>query len=439
MLYRLLKIIVGVGIRLFYRQIRVIGREHLETRGPKIILANHPNTLMDAWMIGHICNQRIYYMAKGTFFNTRFKRWVLGSLGMIPVNRKSDAKIDGVSNLDSFEACYRLLEEGKTLVIFPEGNSYKERLLRKLKSGSARIALQTEVRNNKQLGLQIIPIGLNYTEPEKFRSSVLANIGAPIDPKPYVDLFQSDSLKAARKLTEEIRIGMTRLLVNSESKEEEKLVEGIVDLLSSEYIKTPEKGVERDVKEMREVFAQMNAIRVSQPWKIREIALLVESLKIRIEHLHIKSDFLDRKYRTSLFVRQLVSSFFVMLIGFPLFVFGMVHNFVQYKLVDFLVVKMVNDVEYHAPVSVLFSLVLYPLVYTSFLIGLGPWLEGHFWWKVAYFFSMPLSGLFAYYYVKYYRHISFKRKYIFLMRKRKSDVETLKQERESLRKLVFEQ
>lgn len=437
MLYRLLKIIVGVGIRLFYRQIRVIGREHLETQGPKIILANHPNTLMDAWMIGHICNQRIYYMAKGTFFNTRFKRWILNGLGMIPVNRQSDGQVAGVSNSDSFEACYKLLEEGKTLVIFPEGTSYQERLLRKLKSGAARIALQTEVRNKKKLGVEIIPIGLNYTEPEKFRSSVLANIGGPIDPTPYVDLYEQDSLKAARKLTEEIRIGMTRLLVNSESKEEEQLVEGIVDLLSSEYVKAPEKGVERDVKEMREVFGQMNAIRVAQPWKIKEIELLVESLKIRIEHLHIKSDFLDRKYQTSLFVRQLISSFFFLLIGSPLFVYGMLHNFFQYKTIDVLVSKLVKDVEYYAPVSVLFSLLLYPLVYTAFLIFVGSYFDLTFWWKVAYFFSMPLAGLFAYYYVKYFRHISFKRKYIFLMRKRKSDIDTLKQERESLRKLVF--
>ncbi len=393
---------------------------------------------MDAWMIGHICNQRIYYMAKGTFFNTRLKRWVLAGLGMIPVNRQADSKIDGVSNEDSFEACYRLLEEGKTLVIFPEGSSYQERLLRKLKSGAARIALQAELRNEKKLGLKIIPVGLNYTEPEKFRSSVLANIGTAIDPKPYVDDFALDSLKTARRLTEDIRIAMTRLLVNSESKEEEELVEGIVDLLSSEYVKRPEKGVERDVQQMREVFAQMNAIRVSQPWKIKEIELLVESLKIRIDQLHIKSDFLDRKYRTSVFVRQLISSFIVMLIGLPFFAFGILHNFVQFKLIDFLVTKTVKDVEYHAPVSILFSFILYPLAYCGFLWGVGEYFELSFWWKLAYFSSMPLSGLFAYYYIKYFRHISFKRKYVFLMRKRKNDIETLKQERESLRKLIFQ-
>ena len=41
---------------------------------------------------------------------------------MIPINRKIDGEVAGVKNNDSFEACYKLLEEGKTLVIFPEGN-----------------------------------------------------------------------------------------------------------------------------------------------------------------------------------------------------------------------------------------------------------------------------------------------------------------------------
>ena len=438
MLYRFLKLIVGLGIRLYYREIRIKNREFLETRGPKIIVANHPNTLMDAWIIGYICNERIYYMAKGTFFNTRLKRWILGGLGMIPVNRKSDVKVTDFSNEDSFEACYRLLEEGKILVIFPEGNSYKERLLRKLKSGSARIALQAELRNDKKLGLRIIPIGLNYIQPEKFRSSVLANVGAPIDPVPYVDLFREDNLKAARQLTEEFRVGLSRLLVNSEQKEEEGLVEGIVDLLSSEYIKTTDRGVERDVNQMRTVFAQMNAIRVSQPWKIREIELLVDSLKLRIKDLNLKSDFLDRKYRTSLFVRQLVSSFVVLLLGLPLFLFGLLHNYMQYKIIDVIVRRFVSDVEYYAPLSVLLSLLMYPLFYVGFMMAGSLFFDMHVWWKWGYFLSMPLSGLFAYYYAQYYRHISFKRNYVFLMRKRKSDIETLKRERESLRKLVYE-
>jgi 1-acyl-sn-glycerol-3-phosphate acyltransferase len=393
---------------------------------------------MDAWIIGFISKKRVYYMAKGTFFDTRFKRWLLNGLGLIPVNRSVDSKIDGVSNEDSFEACYKLLEEGKTLVIFPEGNSYQERLLRKLKSGAARIALQTELRNAKQLGVQIIPVGLNYTEPEKFRSSVLAAVGKPIDPRPFVDEFSSNSLRAARRLTEEVRVEMTRLLVNSELKQEEALVQDIVDILSSDYIASPDKGVERDVNRMREVFAQMNSIRITQPWRISEIELLVESLKIRIRQLHIKSDFLDRKYRTSLFVRQLSTSILVLLLGLPFFLFGIIHNYLQYKTVDVLVQRLVKEVEYFAPVSVLFSLVIYPLTYAGFVTIFTYYIDSTFWWKLVYFLGLPLSGLFAYYYLKYFRHVSLKRNYVFLMRKRRSDIETLKKERESLRRLIFE-
>jgi len=438
MLYHVLKLIISIGIRLFYKQIKVKNREHLDEKGPKIIIANHPNTLMDAWMVGYVCKQQIYYMAKGTFFDTPFKRWLLNGLGMIPVNRKMDGKASGVSNDDSFEACYRLLEEGKTLVIFPEGNSFQERLLRKLKSGAARIAIQTEARNEGKLGLKIIPIGLIYMQPEKFRSSVMANIGQPISPIPYMEEFKTDSLKAARKLTTEFTNGLSRLLVRSEQADEENLVDGIVDILSSDYVKTKSRGIDRDVELMRSVFEQMNLIRVSQPWKIEEIKMLVESLKWQMDNLNVKSDFLDRKYRSRMFKRQLIQSFFFLILGFPVFVYGFIHNFFQFKVTDIIVVKKVEEVEYYAPVLVLLGLIFYPVIYTAFMFGFNAIFEPDYWVKWVYFASMPISGLIAYYYYHYYKHVLLKRKFIFLMRKNKSDIETLKEERETLRRLVFE-
>jgi 1-acyl-sn-glycerol-3-phosphate acyltransferase len=438
MLYYILRLIVSIGIRLFYKQIRVKNREYLDEKGPKIIIANHPNTIMDAWILGYICNRRIYYMAKGTFFTSPLKRWVLNGLGMIPVNRKADGISSGVSNEDSFEACYRILEEGKILVIFPEGSSFQERLLRKLKSGTARIAIQTELRNEGKLGLKIIPIGLNYMHPEKFRSSVLATIGEPISPQPYLEEFKTDSLKAARKLTEKFRIGLSRLLVRSEQSEEEELVEGIVGIISSDYIKSTNKGVEHDVEIMRSVFDQMNLIRISHPWKINEIKMLVESINWQIENLNIKADFLDRKYRSRMFKRQLVQSFFFLIIGFPVFLYGLIHNFFQFKVTDLLVIRLIKEVEYTAPILVLLGLIFYPLVYVAFLMGFNCIFEPEYWMKWVYFCSMPLSGLGAYYYYQYYKHILLKRKFIFLMRKDKTGIETLKSERESLKKLVFE-
>ena len=68
----------------------------------------------------------------------------------------------------------------------------------------------------------------------------------------------------------------------------------------------------------------------------------------------------------------------------------------------------------------------------------GSFFELNFWMKVVYFVSMPFSGMFAYYYVQYYKHISFKWRFILLMKTRKDVIHNLRNERDNLRKLIFE-
>ncbi len=181
MLYRILRAIISFGIRHYYREIQVVNQHILDKEdGPLIIIANHPNTLMDAWMVGFVNRRRVHFMAKATFFNSPLKRKLLGALGMIPINRKSDGAVTGVNNKDSFQACYELLEKGEILVVFPEGTSFLERKLREIKTGTARIALEVERRNQGKLGLKVVPIGLNYISADSYRGKVLVHVGKPI-------------------------------------------------------------------------------------------------------------------------------------------------------------------------------------------------------------------------------------------------------------------
>lgn len=438
MLYKLLKIIIGFGLKLYYREIKATNDDRLQTKGAKIIIANHPNTIIDAWVITFLCNEPIYYMAKGVLFSSPFRRKLLGSLGMIPINRASDSNTSGVSNEDSFEMCYRLLEEGKTLVIFPEGTSTQERLLRMLKSGTARIALQTELRNNGNLGLKIIPVGLVYTQAEKFRSSILANVGEPISPLPYLDLYKTDTKKSAQELTNVFKDGLVSLLVDSKSKEHDEFTDKIVDVLSIRSLKTEQKGVQKDVALMKDIYQRLNEIRSSDLDKMEEIEELTNQISWQFEKLDVKSDFLNRKYRSMMFIRQSIQSGIGLLIGFPIFIFGLIHNIIPFKATDKLILKFVKDIEYYAPLAVLLGLILYPITYFSFLYFFGDLFELTFWMKVIYFFSMPLSGMFAYYYVQYFKHISFKWRFIFLMKTRKDVIHSLQNDSERLRMLIFE-
>lgn len=441
MLYRILKILLSLAIRLYYRKIKIEGDRDLLNKGPKIIIANHPNTLMDAWLIGYTCKQSIYYMAKATFFNSPLKKRFLMSLGMIPINRSTDSRTKGVTNLDSFEICYKVLEEGKTLVIFPEGNSFQDRFLRKLKSGTARIALETESRNNGKLGMKIIPVGLVYQQPDKFRSAVLVNIGTPIDPLPHIEEFRKDSLKAARVLTEEMRIGLNALLVDSEDKEQETLSDKIVRIISSSYIKGEKKGIDRDVSLLRSVNQSVHRIRMQDPDKLIEIERRVGQIEWELDQLAIKSDFLDRNYRFGLFMRQIVQSGIGLVLTFPVFLYGFIHSYLPFKLTDILVPRLVQDKEFYAAVAVLMGLILYPMTYVGFLYLSDLYIGFNWLGKLLYFITMPVTGLFAWYFYRYFKHVTVKYRFTQLMRNKeeKEVLKGLRETRNELRNLILDQ
>lgn len=437
MLYRLLKIIVTVGIRLYYREIKVLNRKKLHVNGPCIILANHPNTLMDAWVIGNICKQPIHYMAKATLFDSPFKQRILRSLNMIPINRRGEGQINGVKNTDSFEACYQLLEAGKTLVIFPEGSSHLERKLRELKTGAARIALEVESRNNGKLGLQIIPLGLNYLQADRFRSDILIQVGNPMEITGYIADYRQNAGQAAKKLTEQVRIRLEQLLVNSAVKEDEKLTEELHAILTSKYIKTEEKGVEGEVRLIKQIRDAVTEITVTHPWKLAEIQNLLVQIQWQLNKFEIRADFLDRRFRSRMFFRQILVSIVFLLVGLPLFLFGLIHNFIPYKVTDLLIPKMTREVEYYAPMAVLLGLVLYPLTYVGFLLIAKYGFGLDFWAQLAYFVALPFSGLFAFSFNRYLKHIAFKWKFVFLMVNNKQVMLELQRKKQALRDLLF--
>lgn len=411
MLYRLLKFLIGIGIRLYYREIKVRNKEFLRHDGPLIIIANHPNTMMDAWIIAQSISQPIYFMAKGTFFNTPLKRKLLGSLGMIPINRPIDNKTSGVDNNASFEACYKVLEEGKTLVVFPEGNSMMERQLRELKSGTARIALEVEQRHKGKLNLKVIPIGIFYSQGEKFRSAVMLTVEQGLFVTDQLAEYAENPGAAARKLTARFRQHLERVLVTTDSIEQEQLIDDVYAIVKADA----KKGdVESRVEQLKEISDRIEEIQLMKPYLIEEIQVLVKEIHWQSEKLHIRQDFLNKHFRSSPYALHLIFSIIYGILGLPIFLFGFIHSIIPFKATDLLMPKLIKNVEYYAPIAVLLGLVLYPLNY-----GLLVWIAGKVFElnpiaQALYFCAMPLTGMFAYYFVRFFSKTAYRWKYLFV-------------------------
>jgi 1-acyl-sn-glycerol-3-phosphate acyltransferase len=434
MLYQLARFIIGIALRIYYKRIDIRNIQHLQTKGPSIIISNHPNTLMDALLLGYVSKQEIYFLAKATLFNTKLKLWMLQKMHMIPINRPGEGKIDGVQNNDSFEACFKVLEQGKRILIFPEGSSFKERVLRQLKTGAARIALDFEKKHDGKMGLMIIPVGINYSDAERFQSSILVGVGEPILAAEYLDAYRADFVNTSRELTKIFRLRLEELLITAHDEQEDKLFEVLREILASKYL-LKEKD---DFTFLTELKNALTKIRVSDPIKYQELIKLANEIKWKSEKVAIRADFADRRFRSFMFIRQILFSLIGLFIAFPVFLYGFIHNGLQYKLTDKVILRITKEVEYYAPLAVLIGILLYPLTYLGFIVLLHQYVHIPWWGKIAYYSSLPISGLLAYYIYKYYTHVSFKWNYFLLMFNRRDSLLEIKSKRDELRKLLFD-
>ncbi len=162
------------SVRIYFREISVSGELDARPNQPTLIVANHPNGLLDPMVVQLALNRRVRFLAKSTLFENVFGRIPSLAFGAIPVYRKKDGQ-DTAKNDSMFSAVYDAFKNNAWVLIFPEGSSHDETQLLPLKTGAARMAIGAELEN-----LQILPIGITYETKHHFRSRVNVNLGKTV-------------------------------------------------------------------------------------------------------------------------------------------------------------------------------------------------------------------------------------------------------------------
>jgi glycerol-3-phosphate O-acyltransferase/dihydroxyacetone phosphate acyltransferase len=209
LLYRGLRALLRLAMRVFFRQVEVVGLEHVPANGAVIFAGNHPNSLIDPILILVTCGRVVHFAAKDTLFTTRIMRWLLRGLGAVPLARRDDHGA-GVDNQAAFAAMFDTLAGGRAIGIFPEGLSHDASQLARLKTGAARLALGAVARGTE---VTIVPCGLTFINPKSFRSRALVQYGEPIVLRPADPA--EDEKEAARALTDRIERALRGLTINA--------------------------------------------------------------------------------------------------------------------------------------------------------------------------------------------------------------------------------
>lgn len=108
-----------------------------------------------------------------------------------------------------YHSVYQKLKEGGCIGIFPEGGSHDRTDLLPLKAGVSIMALGA-LSANPDLKLRIVPVGLSYFHPHRFRSRAVVEFGSPIEiPAEFVEGFNKGGDEKRSSIS-----GMMDLVVN---------------------------------------------------------------------------------------------------------------------------------------------------------------------------------------------------------------------------------
>jgi len=401
MIYQLIRFIFRITNRFYFKTLQVRGLENIPKTGPVFIVANHPSAFMDALVIGTISNRPLHILGKGVLFQNKFLKWLLPHLNIIPIFRSQDNKSETSKNKDIFLQCFKHLSKGIALLAFPEGVSLTERKIKKIQSGTARICLGAESEHNYSLDIKIVTIGLNFSDPHKFQSDLFVNIDTPINVSDYYELYKKDTFKGAHALTDEIKKRLETQVVAIQDADVDKFVSNIELIFKAQILKDlgqSPKVMEHDFNTTKAISDSVHYFLERDPTRVENLKTKIDSYLNELERVSL-NDGLIKGIEKSTPLFDSIKSLLFLVIGFPIFIYGFINNFLAFRIPYWSALSITKKPEFYGSIAYSMGTFTFLLFYP-----LQIWLISKYTtdWHivVAYALSLPVSGLLAFHYFK---------------------------------------
>ena len=125
-----------VGLELLLHRIKIEGRENIPDAGC-LIISNHVS-FMDPTTVGWAIPREIYYLGRKTLFKPPFWSWFLPICNVLPIDR------DG-HDITGLRRIIKKLQDGHSVLLFPEGTRSPDGNLQPAELGAALIAVKANV------------------------------------------------------------------------------------------------------------------------------------------------------------------------------------------------------------------------------------------------------------------------------------------------------
>lgn len=400
-LYLLFKITVFYIIRIYYKRFTTHNPPK-KFKAKTIFTVNHASAFMDPWTAAEVQRPIVFFMTRGDIFKG-WLRPILWSAHMLPIYRKAEDGDDAhKKNEVIFKTVFDIFDKKKSIFIFAEGytDNVFVRSLKPVKKGAARLAFDYYIKHNWNTNLKVQAIGINYANPNEFRAEFLVSNSKPLNPLDYKALYLENKNKAITQFTRDIEKAMQSQIVYLKKPEWTPFFDQIFAITKKGIVHNnydtsiPLKQRWLNMKEKAH-FVNQNYNENDEKWQTLKSNL--NDYFNQLKQLKLNDNWLWKNK-----TKKSISTFkywLLLFFGLPLFLLGVIHNFIPYFITKRFVeksfkrrvfwsgVKMIMgsflDLLYNLPFIWLF----YNLVYPSYWLG------------ILYILTVPaISGIFAYHY-----------------------------------------
>ena len=200
-----------------------------------------------------------------------------------------------------------------------------------IKTGAARIALRVARTGSP---LRIVPVGLTYHQKNRFHSRVLIQVGTPVPVTAPSDLSGEAEIEWVRGLTEQVADAMKDVTLNLQEWADLALIETAEQLYA---LRIGEK--DHDPDRIRRFARGVDILRRERPELFETMRDEVMAFRQRLQMVFADAKDLSLQYRRPLVARFVARNLLSLLVGFPLFLFG-----IALFVVPFMAVRILSRV-----------------------------------------------------------------------------------------------
>lgn len=228
-------VLLAIPLRIFIRKIHFNKTDYFIKNKPVLIACNHPNSFLDGIVFERYFLRKIFTLTRGDVFAKPIVNHLFRSVRLLPIFRSTDASAEVArnGNKKTFVECYEKFKKKNAVLIFTEGIAKPEKAVRKLKKGTAALAIDALKRSNYELDLYIVPAAINYQTFFTARRNIQVQFSKPIRVLDYADRVKVNEVEVISEITEllEIAFHSNVIKIEGENKDDKEFAH---DMMANE-------------------------------------------------------------------------------------------------------------------------------------------------------------------------------------------------------------